>query len=235
MQITVSTITNSAIDLADMKYSQLIDQSDSPDSELIRYANLAFRDVYNQVVLAKEFYFTIYDDISVVMGTDAYDLPEDFYKLDGVDLSLDNSGRYLTLRPFQFLERNKFRSGLALTTAPYGQVFRYLLVKNQIKFLPLPSQNSTVRIWYTPNPTVITALSDVIDLPPVADEYMSLYMACAMLAKEESDTATLNGKRLEVLDQLRNSLRERDSGSAAFVVDESTVNAGALYPFRGFD
>ncbi len=235
MQITVSTITNTAVDLADMKNSQFINQDDTATSELVRYANLAYRDVYNQIVLAKEFYFTIPSTINVVGGTASYSLPTDFYKLDGVDLALDNSGRYLTLRPFMFLERNKFRSGLALTTAPYGQVFRYLVVKNTIQFLPLPSQSSTKQLWYTPEPSVITSLTGTINLPPVSDEYMSLYIACAMLAKEESDTTALNAKRLEVLDQLKNSLKDRDSGSASFIVDESTVNAGALYPFRGFE
>ena len=64
---------------------------------------------------------------------------------------------------------------------------------------------------------------------------MSLYIACLILAKEESDTTALNTKRVEVLRQLQQSLKGRDDSSPAYVVDESTLNIGALYPFRGFD
>ena len=235
MQIVVQTITDTAIDLADMRNSQFINQESTPSSELMRYVNLAYRDLYQQVILAKEFYFTTNTTFEIVGSVSQYPLPSNFYKLDGVDLALDTSGRYLTLTPFMFKERNKFRSGLAVTVAPYGQVFKYMIVGNYIQFIPVPSQANTIQLWYTPEPTVITSLSDTLSLPVGSDEYMSLYMACAMLAKEESDNTQLNAKRLEVLDQLKNSLKDRDTGSASYIVDESTINAGALYPFRGFD
>ena len=233
MQTTVQTITDNAIDVSDMRRSGFIDQSGVAGSELIRYTNLAYRDLYAQIVASKEFYFTTATNISVIAGTDTYTLPTDFYKLDGVDLALDNSGRFLTLQPFMFKERNKFRSGLALSVAPYGQVFRYLIVAGNIRFLPLPSQNNTIQLWYTPEPATLTAMTDSINVPIGGDEYMSLYVACLLLAKEESDTSALNAKRMEVLEQLKTSLKDRDQGSASYVVDESTINQGALYPFRG--
>lgn len=235
MQISVQTITDSAIDLADMRNSQFIDQESAAGSELIRYANMAYKDLYQQIILSKEFYFTTTYDFTITNNVSSYALPTDFYKLDGVDLALDNSGRFLTLTPFMFKERNKFRSGLALTIAPYGQIFKYMIVGNNIQFIPLPSQTSNIQMWYTPEPVTIASLADTLFLPIGGDEYMSLYIACAMLAKEESDTSQLNAKRLEVLDQLKNSLKDRDQGSASYIVDESTINAGALYPFRGFD
>jgi hypothetical protein len=236
MQFTIQNITDNAIDLADMRNSQFIDQvgtNQTLSSELLRYVNLAYRDLYQQIVLSKEFYFTTTSTINVVGGTDTYALPTDFYKLDGVDMALDNSGRYLTLKPFMFQERNKFRSGLALTIAPYGQVFRYLLVGSNIRFLPIPSNQATIQMWYTPEPVVITSLSQTLNLPIGSDEYMSLYMACAMLQKEETDTTALDQKRLQVIAQICNSFKDRDQGSPSYVMDDSSVNEGALYPFRG--
>lgn len=235
MQVTIQTISDSAIDLADMRNSNFIDQSGTAGTELIRYLNMAYKDIYQQIILSKEFYFTTSYPLAIVGGTSSYALPADFYKLDGVDLALDNSGRYLTLRPMQFIERNKFRSSLYYGTAPFGQLFRYIVVGSTIQFVPLPSQASTIQLWYTPEPAIITSLSQVISLPIGCDEYMSLYVAAAMLAKEESDTTALTQKRLEIIDQLKNSLKDRDQGSAQYVVDESTINAGALYPFRGYD
>jgi hypothetical protein len=235
MQILVSTITDSAVDLADMRNSQFIDQSGAIGTELVRYANMAYKDLYQQIILAKEQYFTTTFTFQVTANSASYPLPGDFYKLDGVDLALDNSGRFLTLTPYMFKERNKFRSGIALTAAPYGQIYKYMVVGSTIQFIPLPTQSSNITLWYTPEPITISSLAQTLYLPIGSDEYMSLYIACAMLAKEESDTSQLNAKRLEVLDQLKNSLKDRDSGSASYIVDESEVNAGALYPFRGFD
>ena len=236
MQFTVQNITDTAIDLADMRNSDFIDSlgaNGTAVTELLRYVNLAYRDLYQQIVLSKEFYFTTTYAISVVGGTASYALPTDFYKLDGVDMALDNSGRYLTLKPFMFTERNKFRSGLALTIAPYGQVFRYIIVGNNIQFLPLPSQTANIQMWYTPEPVNITTLATTLALPIGSDEYMSLHIACSMLAKEETDNTALNSKRLEVIAQIRNSFKDRDQGSPSYVMDDSTVNEGALYPFRG--
>jgi hypothetical protein len=236
MLMTVQSIVDTAIDLADMRNSKFIDQSGTADSELIRYANIAYRDLYNIIIQANNQYFTTSTTINIVGGTDTYALPSDFYKLDGVDLQIDaTSKRFLTLRPFMFAERNKFRSGLAFTNSPYGQVFKYLMVGNNIRFLPLPSMSGTVWLWYTPTPTVITSFSDTIEVMVGGDEYLSLVIAMAMLAKEESDTTALNGKRLEVLQQLKNVLQVRDNGAPEYITDEASLNAGALYPFRGFD
>lgn len=235
MILTAQQIVDTAIDLADMRYSKFVDQSDTTDSELLRYLNIAYRDFYNTVLQANNQYFTTNATINVVGGQDEYNLPSDFYKLDGVDLQVSADGRYLTLRPFMFAERNKFRAGLAFTNSPYGQVFKYLLVGNKIRFLPLPSMNSTVQLWYTPNPTKITSLSQNIEVMVGGDEYISLVVAMAMLAKEESDTSQLNAKRLEVLQQLKNVLQTRDNGAPEYITDEASLNAGALYPFRGFD
>ena len=235
MLVTVQTISDSAIDLADMKNTKFIDQSGTAGTELIRYLNMAYKDVYQQIILSKEFYFTTSTTINIVGSTSSYALPADFYKLDGVDLRLDSSGRYLTLLPSMFKERNKFRSSLAYATAPFGQAYKYILVGSTIQFVPLPSSAGVIQLWYTPEPAVITSLSQSLSLPIGCDEYMSLYVASAMLSKEESDTTALTQKRLEIIDQLKNSLKDRDQGSAQYVVDESTINAGALYPFRGWD
>ncbi len=218
-----------------MRNSQFINQSGLAGTELIRYANLAYKDLYAQIVGSKEFYFSTTFDFNISAGNDTYPLPSDFYKLDGVDLSLDNSGRYLTLRPMQFSERNKFRSGLALAVAPFGQVFKYILVGGNIRFVPLPNQSNNIQLWYTPEPAIITTLSQVLTLPVGGDEYMTLYIAAMAAAKENDDPTPFNDKRMEVLNQLKNSLKDRDQGAAHCVVDESSLNSGALYPFRGFD
>ena len=235
MIITIQTITDSAIDLADMRRSAFIDQSGTASTELIRYVNMAYKDVYQQIVMSKENYFATPYSFNLVGAQPSYPLPADFYKLNGVDLALDASNtRFITLSPAMFRDRNKYKSSINALTAPYGQVFRYLIVKDSIQFIPVPSVAYQVILWYTPEPATITTLSDTISLPPGCDEYMSLYIGALMKSKEESDATPLNVKRVEVLRQITHSLRERDTGAADYVVDEETINLGALLPFRGF-
>lgn len=237
MIITIQTITDSAIDLADMRNSQFIDQTGIAGTELIRYANMAYKDLYAQIVLSKENYFTIPYPITVTTGQDTYSLPVDFYKLNGVDLILNNgvNPQILTLTNLQFLERNKYRAGIGIGYGNgfWGQVLKYLVVGTNIKFVPFPTQTSQIDLWYTPSPVTITSLNQTINIPIGGDEYMSLYIAAMCASKEESDPTPFNTKRVEVLDQMKNSLKDRDAGSPHCVVDADTINAGALYPFFG--
>jgi hypothetical protein len=235
MLMNVQTIVDSAIDLADMRNSRYIDQANTPNSEILRYANIAYKDLYAQIVLSKEHYFTISYPLVVTPATDTYQLPYDFYKLDGVDLLLDNNGNFLTLLPFMFNERNRYRNSAIIQTTPWGQAFRYMIVGNNIRFIPAPTQTSNLQLWYTPEPMILTSLLLTLNLPIGGDEYMSLYIACMMLAKEESDTSAINAKRLEVLFQLKNSLKERDSGNPSYVIDVNRINQSNFFPFVGYN
>lgn len=237
MQILISDIVASAVDLADMQYSQFVDQSNVPNSEILRYLNIAYRDLYNQVVKAKERYFTIPTNISIVSGQDTYALPDNFYKLDLLEMTLNSAqGQYLTLAPFSWIEKNKYRAGILVPMSPYGVLFRYTIIGiNPCNLIvaPIPNIAATFRCWYTPEPAPITSLTGTVWLPTGGNEYMALYMAELMLVKEESTdaAAAYNTKRVEVMQQLTDLLRERDEGRPTGIVDEATINLGAYYPF----
>lgn len=224
MQIIVQTITDSAIDLADMRNSQFIDQSGQPGTELIRYANMAYKDLYQQIVTAYEDYLVTSSQFNLVPNQDTYPLPADFYKLNGVDL-IYGTNIVFTLEKYMFKQRNEYRNSYLYNTSFFGPIYKYNVVGGNIVFIPLPQSSNAITLWYTPNPVTITSFSDTLSLPIGGDEYMSLYMAAAMMAKEESDNSQLNGKRKEVLDQLKNSLRNRDAGSPTYIVDDSAVNS----------
>lgn len=225
MKVPVQIITDNAIDLADMRRSAFINQSGLPGSELLRYANLAYKDLYQQIKLAKEHYFTQPVSMTLNGQLDAvYPLPDDFYTLDGVDVLLAPNLVTLTVTPIMFIQRNQYRYNLSILPVPWGSSFHYLIYNESIEFLPAPPAGTQVQLWYTPEPTVITSLTQLLSIPPGCDEYMALYMACAMKAKEESDTTALDQKRLEVLQQLKHSLRERDIGQAPHVADISRIN-----------
>lgn len=235
MLVTVQTITDSAIDLADMRNSNFIDQSGNAGTELIRYINIAYKDLYNQIVKANERHFLSTYDFNVSGSTDTYALPADFYKLLGVDIQIDGQGHYLTLQPFMFKDRNKYRMSAFLPISPLGYMLRYILAGNNIKFVPTPYNTQSIQLWYVPQPVLITNLAQQIEVAVGGgDEYISLSIAIMMLGKEESNTQVFETKRALVLQQILNMVRERDQGAPKYVVDEDSINAGALFPGQGF-
>ena len=126
---------------ADMENSQFI-----TDAEWRRMLNRSYAELYDLIVTSanSEDYFLKTGTITLVSGTQSYNLPSDFYKSRGIDL---NSGsNTIPLRRYNFSERN--------TGALYSVAsdMRYHLQANKIIFKPAPSSADTVSVHYVPSP-----------------------------------------------------------------------------------
>lgn len=82
--------------------------------------------------------------------------PPAFYKLLGLDLQLSpgNPGSYVTIRPFNFADRNRyavpnFQSFYGITN------LRYRLNGNNLWLTPIPSAGQYIQLWYVPRPSDI--------------------------------------------------------------------------------
>ena len=92
---------------------------------------------------------------------DAFDLPTDMYKLRGVDLrtgdpSAGSSG-WLSLRPHNFAERNRYVYPNTQTTFGLASNLQYHIQGDTIRFVPLPAANQPIRLWYIPRLTPVAA------------------------------------------------------------------------------
>lgn len=82
--------------------------------------------------------------------------PAAFYKLLGVDLQLSpgNSGSYVTLRPFNFADRNRY--AVPNFQSFYGVTnMRYRIQGNFLWLSPTPAAGQTIQLWQVPRPTDI--------------------------------------------------------------------------------
>ena len=79
---------------------------------------------------------------------------EKFYKLLGVDLQYSASpSGYVSLRRFEFIERNKYAyPNTAVNWSGYSNL-RYRIEGNNLYLVPVPTTGQTVRAWYIPAPT----------------------------------------------------------------------------------
>ena len=139
--VSLSELRLLARQRADMENSQFIS-----DDEWRRMINRSYAELYDLVVTSanSEDYFLKSDTISLVNGTDSYDLPADFYKMRGVDIN--SGGTSTPLRRYNFSQRN-VGSLYAIASD-----MRYHVQGSKIIFNPTPSTSDTVTLWYIPSP-----------------------------------------------------------------------------------
>lgn len=123
-------------------------------------------------------------------------VPPAFYKLLGIDLQLSpgNPGSYVTIRPFNFADRNRY--AVPNFQSFYGVTnLRYRLNANNLWLTPIPASGQTIQIWYIPRPSDIqpevicglTASSTTITCTDTSN------LAVGMSIQAPGSLANLNG------------------------------------------
>lgn len=143
-----------------------------------------------------------------------------FYKLMGVDLGLNNAPNgFVTVKKFNFIDRNKYVFPNTASTI-YG-VFnlQYRVVGNNLEFIPVPSANQPMRIWYIPRMTELLADTDVLDGVSGWTQYVIIRTAKYILDKEESDTSKLDAELAYLTKRIEESGMNRDVGQADTISD----------------
>lgn len=197
--VTVEEILRRATKKSDQTNSSFFSLQDKID-----LANEAYTALYDILVTAYENYYVADPvEFTISSSTDTYPLPDDFYKLIGVDWKLANN-EYITLRNFNEIERN---STITTRTIPTG----------------------TVRLRYVPAPQVISSISDTIDGVSGWDALLVTDIAIAMMTAEESDTRALERKRQEQLSRIIPAAADRDISMPATISDIYMVTPYNFY------
>lgn len=153
-------------------------------------------------------------------GTTQYVAPS-FYKLKGVDLALNTAqNAWVTINKFNFIDRNRFVYPNSASTI-YG-VFnlQYRLLGNNIEFIPTPSANQLVRIWYIPRLTQLLKDTDVTTTSISGwIQYVIVRAAKYALDKEESDTTKLDQELMFLTKRIEETAANRDTGQPDRISD----------------
>lgn len=152
--------------------------------------------------------------------------PEPFYKLLGVDLQAQNTiGTYVTLRKFNLLERNKYFYPNTPAT-PYSYInLQYRVLDSKIHFIPTPSANQGIRLWYVPRLKELLLDTDTtVDGMNGWLQYVIVRAAKYALDKEESDTTPLNQELGFLKLRIEESGANRDAGLPDTISDTRSMN-----------
>jgi hypothetical protein len=202
------------------------------DDEIIRYIDQAYTKLYDLIVSKFENYYIAEHSFITDGVNQFYDLPADFYKLVGIDQLQNNSGsgdNALTVRPFNFNERNRYNNILFAVTA--AAFYRYLIQGSKIKILPQPSVGITFKLWHIPAPAKITTTAQLIDGIAGWEEVVILTAAVQIMNKQELDSSALKREQLEAMDRVITMATERDAALPERVTDMSVINEQlALFP-----
>jgi hypothetical protein len=169
-KMSLSDLRTSSRQRADMVNSTFIS-----DAELNSYINASYFELYDLLVqkygndyYMKEHSFQLQGNVS------RYDLPDDFFKLLGVDLQISaGPDGYVSLRPFTLAERNRYSTANVQTWIGVTNL-RYRISANKLWFTPSPQTGQTIRIWYVPR---LAELVDTVTLTvndPVYDDVLSV-------------------------------------------------------------
>jgi hypothetical protein len=220
---TSTTLTLTQLIAAVRQRADFVNSQFVTDTELTSYINQSYFELYDLIVQC--YGNNYYVQIPYTFVTDGvnqfFNLPADFYKLLGVDLSLSNGlnqDSWVTIRPFNFSDRNRF--AVPNFQSFYGVTnMRYRLNENQIWLTPIPSANQTMRIWYIPELITLVAPTDTLDQISGWGEYVIVDACIKALAKEESDTSVFVNQKLALIERIEAAAENRDAGSPTVVAD----------------
>lgn len=185
--VTVENLIRRIRKRADMESSAFF-----TDADILDLINEAYPELYDILTQAYQNYYAQTYTLNLVANQSTYSLPDDFYKLIGLDYN--NAGSFETLFPYNELERN---STLGLTSS-------------------IP--NGTVRMRYIPAPPVLE-MGDSVDGISGWDVYIVLDVAIRLLDSEESNTDRLDRDRQRQMTRILSASQNRDATMPGSVTD----------------
>lgn len=213
MATTLLQLRNRARQRSDMVGSTFV-----TDAELTIWINQGFAELYDIVVNAFEDYFTTSTTFTVSSGN-TYSLPASFYKLRGLDYSIN--GSYQACREFNFNDRNNTQTDSAWMRNSLA-ARSYRIMADSLILQPTQAATGDYKLWYIPAPTFLVADADLIpeSLSKFGwDEYIVLYAAERMLSKEESSITDVVNERQQVGTRIQTMAANRQVDQSSTIQD----------------
>jgi len=234
---TASDMSLGALRLAAQQRADRVNSNFVGTAEWNSYINQSYFELYDLLVDAYEDYFMTSTQFTT-NGTDNYfTLPTDFYKLLGVDLGLQSSNGRVTLKKYDFIERNRYV--FPNLNANFLGVFnlRYRLMGNRLTFIPTPSAAQNVTVWYIPKLSVLLQDTDVANGISGWTEYVIVDAAIKALQKEESNEAVqvLFIQKQALIKRIEEAAMNRDAGQGDTISPTRGNGGFGSYGGPGFD
>lgn len=188
-------------------------------SEWNTYINQSYFELYDLLVTVYEDYFLTGPTPLVTTGDNTIALPNDFYKLMGVDGSPNSTNAFVTLKKFDFIARNRYIYPQQVNTLLGVFNPQYRVMGNNLMLIPTPPAGQTIRIWYIPRVTQLLQDTDTLDGVSGWNEYVIVDAAIKAMQKEESDVSVLMAQKQMLKQRIEESATNRDAGQPDTISD----------------
>lgn len=207
LSVTLSYLKEQVRSRADQQNSQFI-----KDAELTNFINGSASSLYDMLVKAAEDYYVVSQTVAIVGGQNEYSLPDNFYKVLGVDYTVNS--KPVPMSRFNFRDRHLYNY---LDARP--EIVRYAVWGNLIVFKPQAPNIANFTIWYVPAITKLVNDNDTLDGVNGWEEFIILDSAIKCMIKEESDPSDLMADRDKVVERITTMSKDRDQGEPKTTTD----------------
>lgn len=227
--VSVQTIVNLARQEANMELDQFVS-----DDELKAQAVLSIRDLWDILIDAGEPYAMSKLDGQSADSARQITMPDDFYKLLGIDYFI--SGFWVRLDPIPFNNRNAYRfsAGLPAGYQLFGrQSVTPGVLETYIQILPEEvAPTSNYRVFYVPKPQVPVNSADKVDGLNGYERYCICAVAVYALRKKHilDRAQDLRQEQADIEQKIRNASAVRNLGQPNHVT-VTTPWAQSLFPY----
>lgn len=217
---TLATLRLAAQQRADMENSTFLSTSEWNSN-----INASYAELYDILVSRFEDYYITPLNFTISSGS-TYTIPADFYKIRGLDYSLDGN-QYGTVSKWNFQDRNKINK--PLTRDLFGLYNRsYRVMGQTLYILPVDRGAGNYRLWYIPRFTPLSADGDVLTGVLDFEEYIIVDAAIKARIKEETDVQELMLVKQQLKDRIENMAANRDTEPER-ITDITSMNDDYFY------
>lgn len=221
-QTTLSNMRLQVRQRADQANSQFVS-----DQELNTYIDQSYRELYDLLIekYGDDYYVANPYTYTLSTNTQAYPLPNDFYKLLLVEVALNASdpNSWVTIKKYNRIQQNLLNFPNVYTF--YGVTnLRYRLTGSNLYIIPPPTGGETLRIWYNPRPNQLLNDTDIADMVSGWEEYIVIDAAIKAMVKEESDISALALQKQAIIKRIEEAAENRDVGEPETVSDSRRKN-----------
>jgi len=228
MAITLGELITQIRNRCDLNSSEFI-----TDDEMAGYINFSLGELYGLLVnsFGGDYFATsIVKNIAANGTALTTDLPDDLYKVLGIDLQISPSPstNRITLQPYNFNERNRANSSnMSGYATQYTTNYRYRLFNQTLQIQPPAAGALELLVWYVP----VAPQFDVtlpLDLEQTFQnnsnlnnwlEYVIVDVSIKCKAKEETDASLFVRAKALLTERIRNESQNRDIGTPPSVSD----------------
>jgi hypothetical protein len=193
------------------------------ESQVTAYINDAVRETQKYLVLAGQNWYTKCKQASLVSGSCEYYLPDDFLKLNRLEMVTGISGGVDTTYSLNPITLNQQELYSQSSSKPLA----YVIVKNRLKLFPVPNVTNTIKLTYTYRIADLVLDTESLDVPEEYTEFVTLLAYKTGALRDDRSTAQIDGKIAMYLTSLKQSSNEREQQKPRYIRETGVDGQGS--------